>query len=153
MLAGIETLPCILRLARRVYTGIVGSRPIRNTKDIDDAVPDTIPARDLYLYASHPMSTCRMGEDPATAAVDPDGRLYGWDNLYVADASVFPTSLGVNPQVSTMAIGLTIGRRSPNRCLWRGRPEFNRKQGPIDARSETRGPQRDLKMYDFLGPE
>ena len=50
-----------------------------------------------------------MGEDPAKAAVDPDGKLYGWDNVYVADASVFPTSLGVNPQVSTMAIGLTVG--------------------------------------------
>ena len=95
--------------AKEIYTGIVGSRPIRNVKDIDDAVPDSVPARDLYLYASHPMSTCRMGDDPRTAAVDPDGRLYGWDNVYVADASVFPTSLGVNPQVSTMAIGLTIG--------------------------------------------
>ena len=95
--------------ALEVYTGIVGSRPIRAVTDIEDAVPDTIPARDLYLYASHPMSTCRMGSDPKIAAVDPDGRLYGWDNVYVADASVFPTSLGVNPQVSTMAIGLTVG--------------------------------------------
>jgi choline dehydrogenase-like flavoprotein len=95
--------------ATEVYTGIVGSRPIQRESDIDAAVHDGIPARDLYLYASHPMSTCRMGDDPATAAVDPDGRVYGWDNLFVADASVFPTSLGVNPQVSTMAIGLTIG--------------------------------------------
>ena len=35
--------------------------------------------------------------------------MWGWDNIFVADASVFPTSLGVNPQVTTMAIGLTIG--------------------------------------------
>ena len=95
--------------ATEVYTGIVGSQPIQRAKDIEGAIPDSIPARDLYLYASHPMSTCPMGDDPATAAVDPDGRLYGWENLFVADASVFPTSLGVNPQVSTMAIGLTIG--------------------------------------------
>ena len=55
------------------------------------------------------MSTVPMGADPERAAIDPDGRVYGWDNLYVADASVFPTSLGVNPQVSTMAIGLVVG--------------------------------------------
>jgi choline dehydrogenase-like flavoprotein len=96
--------------AQEVYTGIVGSKPIKRVEDIDAAVTDDIPARDLYLYASHPMSTVPMGGDPERAAVDPDGRVYGWDNLFVADASVFPTSLGVNPQVSTMAIGLTIGQ-------------------------------------------
>ena len=95
--------------AIEVYTGIVGSTPIQRVEDIDGAVRDDIPARDLYLYASHPMSTCQMGADPTTSAVDPDGRVWGWDNLFVADASIFPTSLGVNPQVSTMAIGLTIG--------------------------------------------
>jgi choline dehydrogenase-like flavoprotein len=95
--------------ATEVYTGIVGSRPIQRVEDIEQTVHDDIPARDLYLYASHPMSTARMGNDSNRAAVDPDGRVYGWDNLFVADASVFPTSLGVNPQVSTMAIGLTIG--------------------------------------------
>ena len=96
--------------AEEVYTGIVGSHPIKRVEDIDDAVRDDVPARDLYLYASHPMSTVPMGADPSRAAIDPDGRVYGWDNLYVADASVFPTSLGVNPQVSTMAIGLVVGQ-------------------------------------------
>ena len=52
-----------------------------------------------------------MGDDPARSVVDPDGRVWGWDNLYVADASVFPSSLGVNPQVTIMALGLTIGRQ------------------------------------------
>jgi choline dehydrogenase-like flavoprotein len=96
--------------ARAVYTGIVGSKPIRSPADIENVVSDDIPARDLYLYASHPMSTVRMGDDPGRAGVDPDGRVFGWDNLFVADASLFPTSLGVNPQVSTMALGLTVGQ-------------------------------------------
>jgi choline dehydrogenase-like flavoprotein len=50
-----------------------------------------------------------MGDAPERSVIDPDGRVWGWDNLFVADASVFPTSLGVNPQVTTMAVGLTIG--------------------------------------------
>lgn len=112
LLAGIRETARVFFAAGavEVYTGIVGSGPLRSPDDIDDAVRDDIPARDLYLYASHPMSTVKMGADSTYAGVDPDGRIYGWDNAYVADASVFPTSLGVNPQVSTMAIGLTIGQ-------------------------------------------
>ena len=63
------------------------------------------------LYASHPMGTCRMGAEPEHSVVDPLGRVWGWSNLRVADASIFPTSLGVNPQVTTMALGLMIGER------------------------------------------
>ena len=37
------------------------------------------------------------------------GRVWGWDNLSVADASTFPEALGVNPQVTVMAMGLLVG--------------------------------------------
>jgi choline dehydrogenase-like flavoprotein len=50
-----------------------------------------------------------MGAIPSESVVDADGRVWGWDNLHVADASVFPTSLGVNPQVTVYAVGLTVG--------------------------------------------
>jgi choline dehydrogenase-like flavoprotein len=95
--------------ALEVYTGIVGSKPIKRAGSIDEQITDDVAARDLFLYASHPMSTCSMGDTPERSVIDPDGRVWGWDNLFVADASVFPTSLGVNPQVTTMAVGLTIG--------------------------------------------
>jgi choline dehydrogenase-like flavoprotein len=39
--------------------------------------------------ASHPMGTTRMGTDPRTSVVDPDCRVHGLDNLYVAGSSVF----------------------------------------------------------------
>ncbi len=97
--------------ATRVYPGIVGGRAIRSPAEIDAVISLDEAARRIYLYASHPMGSCRMGADPDTSCVDPDGRVWGWGNLYVADASVFPTSLGVNPQVSTMAVGLTVGEQ------------------------------------------
>jgi choline dehydrogenase-like flavoprotein len=50
-----------------------------------------------------------MAARAADGVVDPYGRVFGWSNLRVADASVFPTSLGVNPQVTTMAMGLLVG--------------------------------------------
>lgn len=97
--------------AREVVFGVHDAPIVRSVADIDAALPDDIPARDIALYASHPMGTCRMGADERTSVVDPEGRVWGWKNLHVADASVFPTSLGVNPQVTVMALGLTIGGR------------------------------------------
>lgn len=97
--------------ATEVVTSIHGVPPITRPEDIDRLVTDDIEPLHIGLYASHPMGTCRMGADPDTSVVDPDGRVWGWDNLWVSDASVFPTSLGVNPQVSIMAMGLTIGRQ------------------------------------------
>ncbi len=65
---------------------------------------------DFTLYASHPMSSCRMGTDPATSVVRPDGRAHGLDGLYLVDSSIFPTSLGVNPSLTTLAMATAIGR-------------------------------------------
>jgi choline dehydrogenase-like flavoprotein len=67
--------------------------------------------RDFILYAAHPMSTCRMGRNPSTSVVDSRGKVHGIEGLYIADASLFPTSLGVNPQLTTMAVGTLLARR------------------------------------------
>lgn len=82
---------------------------IDRVQDIPSRLPYDTPASDFQLYASHPMGTCRMGASEQDGVVDPTGRVWGWRNLRVADASVFPTSLGVNPQVTTMAVGLMVG--------------------------------------------
>jgi len=60
---------------------------------------------------SHAVGTLRAGDDPRTAPVDRDGRLRGTENLYVADASVFPTAGGVNPSLTIAALALRIGER------------------------------------------
>ncbi|MEE8162728.1 MAG: GMC oxidoreductase, partial [Anaerolineae bacterium] len=51
----------------------------------------------------HPMGTCRMGGDPAVSVVGPYGEAHTVRNLFVADASVFPSCIGVNPQLTIMA--------------------------------------------------
>lgn len=66
--------------------------------------------QDFTLYASHPMSSCRMGKDPATSVIRPDGRAHGVEGLYLVDSSIFPTSLGVNPSITTMAMATLIAR-------------------------------------------
>lgn len=56
----------------------------------------------------HPMGTCRMGDDPAVSVVDPDGQVWGQPGIYVADASAFPSSLGINPALTVAANALRV---------------------------------------------
>jgi gluconate 2-dehydrogenase alpha chain len=56
----------------------------------------------------HIMGTLRMGTDPATSVVDPNGRFHDVDNLYAADGSVFVTSGGWNPTLTIFAVALKI---------------------------------------------
>ncbi len=59
---------------------------------------------------SHQCGTARMGTDPASSVVDKDLRAHDLDNLYIADASVLPTSAGVNPSLTIAALALRLGR-------------------------------------------
>jgi cholesterol oxidase len=45
-----------------------------------------------------------LSGNPKLGVIDPEFKAYGYDNLFVCDASVFPTSLGVNPQLTVMAL-------------------------------------------------
>jgi choline dehydrogenase-like flavoprotein len=56
------------------------------------------------LMTIHLFSSCPMGEDRTQCAVDSFGRLHGFDNVRIADASVIPDAPGVNPQATVMAL-------------------------------------------------
>lgn len=58
----------------------------------------------------HPMGTCRMGDDPAQSVVDEAGQIWNRPGLYVADASVFPSSLGINPALTVAAHALRVAQ-------------------------------------------
>lgn len=59
---------------------------------------------------SHQCGTARMGDDPARSVVNRDLRAHDLDNLYIADASVLPTSAAVNPSLTVAALSLRLGR-------------------------------------------
>jgi choline dehydrogenase-like flavoprotein len=77
-----------------------GTKPLRSKR---------FRAKDLDLQAFHPLGTCRMGANPKEAVCDMNGRFYGLDNVFIADGSIFPTSLGVNPMLTIMAAAAKIG--------------------------------------------
>jgi choline dehydrogenase-like flavoprotein len=60
---------------------------------------------------SHAVGTVRMGNDPATSALDESCRFRGLENLYVVDGSFMPTSAGVNPSLTIAANALRVGER------------------------------------------
>jgi len=75
------------------------------------------------VFSAHQMGTVRMGADPRTHPVDPRGRLRTRDGrlvagLYVADGSLFPTGIGVNPMITILA----LGRRAARTVLAEGTP-------------------------------
>ena len=94
--------------ARMVSTGRRNQRMAKNMQEFKQLLPLDTPTTELATYASHPMGTVRMGGDPEQSVVDPSGRLRPYTNVRVADASIFPTSLGVNPQVTTMALATMV---------------------------------------------
>ncbi len=65
-------------------------------------------------YGSHPHGSCRMGpvDGPDAGVVDADGQVHGVKKLFVMDGSIFPTTLGVNPQVTIMSTALSLARRT-----------------------------------------
>ena len=101
--------------AREVIPGVAGL-PERMT---DPAQADAILADDVgrdafHLMASHHFATAAAGTDPRTSVVDADLQSHEVKRLYVMDASVLPSSLGVNPQHGIMALVFRAAERLAN---------------------------------------
>jgi choline dehydrogenase-like flavoprotein len=64
----------------------------------------------MDLTAVHPMGSVPMGDDPRVAAVSSEGRHHHLKGLWIADGSLFPSSIGVPPQLSIYAMGMHVGR-------------------------------------------
>ncbi|SPR01393.1 unnamed protein product (mitochondrion) [Plasmodiophora brassicae] len=73
---------------------------------------------DTDLFSAHQMGTCRMGASPDDGVVSPHGEVWECTNLFVADASVFPTSSGVNPMITNYAISYMTAKYIASDRLW-----------------------------------
>lgn len=77
-----------------------GLRDDSGLKNIPEILPDGI----ANLMTIHLFSSCPMGEDQSKCATDSFGRVHGFKNLFVNDASLLCTAPGVNPQGTIMAL-------------------------------------------------
>ena len=58
---------------------------------------------ELGLFSAHPMGTARMGTDPKNTVVNETMEMHYYPGIYIMDASVLPTALGVNPMITILA--------------------------------------------------
>lgn len=86
-----------LKVFRQEFTRILqGYRPL------------TLRAASDNTAIAHVCGTCRFGDDPRVSVLNCDNRAHGLDNLYIADASFFPSSGGINPSLTIAANALRV---------------------------------------------
>ena len=89
--------------AQEVYTGVAALPVLRSRTQIAEFERCRVSPSQIEVMAFHPMGTARSGA-PEWSVCDPWGKVYGYHGLAVADASLFPTSNRINPQLTIMAL-------------------------------------------------
>jgi choline dehydrogenase-like flavoprotein len=90
--------------ATRVMPSTFTYREYAKPAQLDRLEQDIRDDSDLSLGTGHPQGGNALSRDPAKGVVGPDFLVNGMENLYLCDASVFPTSITVNPQMTVMAL-------------------------------------------------
>jgi cholesterol oxidase len=67
----------------------------------------------MTLVTAHPLGGCHMGADPSKGVVNDRGEVFGYKNLYIADGSIVPTSVGFNPSRTIGALAERIADLMP----------------------------------------
>lgn len=114
--------------ARELHTGQFGVEPFLFEKNeepsvdnhrfkawIEQVVKYGLPKDGAGIFCAHQMGTCRMGISPKVSVTKPTGETWEVKDLFVADASLFPTASGVNPMITTEALALHVADNIVNK--------------------------------------
>ena len=96
--------------ARKLFPTLRKPAVINSVEECRKMVESPVPLADMSVSTVHVFSTCPIGEDRSRCAADSHGKVHGFENLYISDASIIPDSPGVNPQGTTMALALRNAR-------------------------------------------
>jgi choline dehydrogenase-like flavoprotein len=97
--------------ARRVALPFEGAPEVRDTGGLADLLARGVDKKSIELFTVHLMGTARMSDDPRRGVVDSFGAFHGVRGLFVADASLFPGPIGVNPMETIMALAVRNASR------------------------------------------
>lgn len=89
--------------ATTLYPSVMQRQPLKRLADLAQW-PEQLSRQHSNLMTIHLFSSCPMGENRHRCATNSFGQVHGFQNLYIADASLLCTAPGVNPQGSIMAI-------------------------------------------------
>lgn len=126
---GIETLSRLFfRAGARVVFPPIASLPELHSEEECARIAEMpLVPEDLELTAFHPLGTCRMALDDRRGVIDPGCESWEMDRLFVVDGSIFPSSLGVNPQLTIMAFATRAAGHIDDRLSGK------RRAGPVPA--------------------
>ena len=79
---------------------------LKGIADVERLEAASISPREIDITAYHPLGSCRLGADPLKSVVGERHETHDVHNLFICDGSALPSSLGVNPQVTIMALAL-----------------------------------------------
>lgn len=112
-------IPTLLRRMAKIFFAAGAKEVFLPVFGLDGVTPDQIDSLDLEhvhgrkieCSSQHPLGTCHLGSTPEASVVNPSGKVWETPNVYVADGSILPTSLGVNPQWTIMAMAMRIAHK------------------------------------------
>ncbi|MCW2931298.1 MAG: FAD-binding protein [Actinomycetia bacterium] len=90
--------------ARRVLLPFAGAPEIRDVAGLTAIVDRPVARSGMELFTVHLMGTARMSADPGRGVTDSFGACHGMPNLLVADASLLPGPIGVNPMETIISL-------------------------------------------------
>jgi choline dehydrogenase-like flavoprotein len=97
--------------ARRMLLPFDGAPEVRSPDQLRTVLARPVPKASMQVYSIHLMGTARMSEDPRRGVTDSFGAVHGVSGLFVADASLFPGPLGINPMETVIALAMRNARR------------------------------------------
>jgi choline dehydrogenase-like flavoprotein len=97
--------------AKRLMPALFGWHDIRSRQDFERFKQAKLDAGDLLLTSYHPLGTCRMGADPHKSVVDMNHQAHDLPGLFIVDGSTVSGPLGVNPQLTIMALATRAADR------------------------------------------
>jgi choline dehydrogenase-like flavoprotein len=92
--------------ARKVFPMLPGLDEVSSAEDVRRLRAMRLSPGAFDVTAYHPLGTCCIGTDPRTSVLGPDFEAHEVERLFVADGSAVPSALGVNPQLTIMAMAL-----------------------------------------------
>ncbi|HEY4016185.1 MAG TPA: GMC family oxidoreductase [Polyangiaceae bacterium] len=95
---------CLAAGATRMHPTSLKMRMLHGRKDLDAFRRASFAPSDFVWTSYHPLGTCKMGRDPRTSVVGPSHEAHDLPGLFVVDGSAVPGPLGVNPQLTIMAM-------------------------------------------------
>jgi choline dehydrogenase-like flavoprotein len=97
--------------ARRVLLPFDGAPPVHDMDQMRRLLARPVPKKSIELFTVHLMGTARMSEDQRRGVTDSFGAFHGVPGLFIADASLFPGPVGVNPMETILALATRNAQR------------------------------------------